>query len=353
MVPRSRRVRQVAARTRPRAAPCGFVYSSPVILYAVTLFGGLIVLVWSADLFVRGAAGTARALGMTPLLIGMLVVGFGTSAPEMLISAISAADGASGIALGNAWGSNIANIALILGVSALVRPVGVRSRVLRIELPLLSAATAIAALQILDGTIGRWDAGVLLLGIAAFVGWSIHRGRSGQPDSLAADVVADAPGEEMPLRSAVVSLVAGLLLLVASSRVLVWGAVGIATAAGVSDLVIGLTVIAVGTSLPELASSIAAARRGEDDIALGNVIGSNLFNTLAVVGLGAIIRPIAVEPVVLTRDLPVMAGLTLALFAVGIGHSGRPGRINRLEGATLLAVYAVYMVLVARSVMGA
>ncbi len=316
-------------------------------------------MIWSADRFVMGAAGTARVLGMSPLLIGMLVVGFGTSAPEMLISAISAAQGASGIALGNAWGSNIANIALILGISAVVHPVAVRSRILKIELPVLTAVTAVAAVQVLDGMIGRIDATILLVGIIGLVGWSVYESRSSRADLLATEIAAasltgsattpdtaPATGESV-LRSHILWLVVGLAVLVGSSRVLVWGAVGLATAAGISDLVIGLTVVAVGTSLPELASSVAAARRGEDDIAVGNVIGSNLFNTLAVVGIGAMIRPILVDPMVLSRDLPVMAGLTLLLFVLGIGWRGRPGRINRWEGALLLTMYGVYLTTIA------
>ncbi|MEX2442808.1 MAG: calcium/sodium antiporter [Alkalispirochaeta sp.] len=327
-----------------------------MIWFGVALIGGLGALIWSADRFVAGAAGTAGVLGMSPLLIGMLVVGFGTSAPEMLISAISAAQGASGIALGNAWGSNIANIALILGVSALLRPVAVRSRILKIELPVLTVVTAVAAVQILNGMIGRRDATILLAGLVGLVGWSIYASRSAAADTLAEEIGVTArtgaPAESGPtLTSHVVWLVVGLVVLIASSRVLVWGAVGLASTAGISDLVIGLTVVAVGTSLPELASSVAAARRGEDDIAVGNVIGSNLFNTLAVVGIGAMIRPIEVDPAVLTRDLPVMGGLTLLLFVVGIGWRGRPGRINRWEGALLLAIYLGYMVTIAATQM--
>jgi cation:H+ antiporter len=317
-----------------------------VILYAIALVGGLLVLVKSADWFVDGAASLARTLGMSPLLIGMLIVGFGTSVPEMLISGISAFDGASGIALGNAWGSNIANIAFILGVSALIQPVRVQPRVLRVELPTLTVVTVIAAIQILDGTIGRIDATILLALIIAIVGWSIHESRRNRADLIIPAAVdgrgVDAP-EPDPLPRSLTKLIGGLLLLVASSRTLVWGAVGIATQAGVSDLVIGLTIVALGTSLPELASSIAAARRGEDDIALGNVLGSNLFNTLAVVGIAGMIRPITVEPDVFVRDLPVMAGLTLLLFVFGIGRKGVGGRISRPDAVLLLAVYFGYM----------
>ena len=319
-----------------------------MLLFLTALFGGLIVLIWSADRFVAGAAATARLLGMSPLLIGMLVVGFGTSAPEMLISAISAANGASGIALGNAWGSNVANIALILGLSAVVHPIAVQSQVLRIEIPILTLVTATAAWQVFDGTVSRVDGLILVVAIVVLIGWSIFRSRR-VPQDLLGDQVSreltppETGGAGPSLRRGLLDLVGGLLLLTLSSRILVWGAVGVAQTAGISDLVIGLTIVALGTSLPELASAIAAARKGEDDIALGNVIGSNLFNTLAVVGIGALIRPIQVEPMVLSRDLPVMAGLTLLLFVVGVGWRGRPGRINRVEGAILIALYLLYM----------
>jgi cation:H+ antiporter len=339
----------------PRDSDGTSVYSPGVILYAIALVGGLLVLVKSADWFVDGAANLARTLGMSPLLIGMLIVGFGTSAPEMLISGISAFDGASGIALGNAWGSNIANIALILGVSALVQPVRVQTRVLRVELPTLTVITAIAALQILDGTIGRIDATILLVLIVSIIGWSIHESRRNRADPIIPAAVDDR-GDDAPepdsLPRSLTKLIGGLVLLVASSRTLVWGAVGIATQAGVSDLVIGLTIIALGTSLPELASSIAAARRGEDDIALGNVLGSNLFNTLAVVGIGAMIRPITVEPDVVVRDLPVVAGLTLLLFVFGVGRRGRPGLISRPDAILLLGIYFGYMGWIGYSLLG-
>ncbi|MBQ9578275.1 MAG: calcium/sodium antiporter, partial [Ottowia sp.] len=276
------------------------------------VIAGLVLLVWSADRFVDGSAGTARHFGMPPLLIGMVIVGFGTSAPEMVVSALAAWQGNAGIALGNAYGSNICNIALILGVTALISPIAVRSQVLRKELPLLAAVTALAAWQLADGMVSRADAAVLLVVFAVLVGWSIWQGVR-QGDDALADDVAQAPGA-IPLGRAVFWMLAGLVLLVASSRLLVWGAVEIARAFGVGDVIIGLTIVAVGTSLPELASSVIAARKGEHDIALGNVIGSNLFNTLAVVGIAGAIAPLPVEPAVLQRDAVVMAALTLALF---------------------------------------
>jgi cation:H+ antiporter len=315
----------------------------------LSIGAGLVLLVWSADRFVEGSASIARHLGMPPLLIGMVIVGFGTSAPEMVVSALAAAQGTPGIALGNAYGSNIANIGLILGVTALMRPIAVHSRVLRAELPILTAVTALAAWLCWNGTVTRLDALVLVAVFAGLLTWSLRQATRTKPDTLAHDVDRQLSGRTLPVRRAVVRLTVGLTLLLVSSRALVWGAVRIAHAFGVSDLLIGLTVVAVGTSLPELASSLMAARRGEHDLALGNVLGSNLFNTLAVVGLAGLIRPLPVAPEILSRDLPVLAALTISLFVIGFGLR-RPGRVNRIEGAVLLSgyvAYAAYLVITA------
>mgnify|MGYP000246035576 CR=1 FL=1 len=274
--------------------------------------------------------------------IGMVIVGFGTSAPEMVVSAISAFQGNPGIALGNAYGSNITNIALVLGITALISPITVHSQVLRKELPILTGITILAALQLIDGEISRLDAVVLLVVFALLMGWTIYQGMRKDDDPLAADVEQELAQKQVPLNSALLRLIGGLVLLVIASRVLVWGAVDIARSFGVSDMIIGLTIVAIGTSLPELASSILATRRGEHDIALGNVIGSNLFNTLAVVGIAGSIHPMAVGPDVLSRDVLVMAVLTLSLFILGYGFRQRAGRINRIEGALLLAAYVGY-----------
>jgi cation:H+ antiporter len=308
----------------------------------IAIIVGLALLVWSADLFVEGSASVARHFGMPPLLIGMVIVGFGTSAPEMVVSALAATNGNPGIALGNAYGSNITNIALVLGVTALIMPITVHSQVLRKELPILAIITALAAWQVSDGAITRTDAWVLLCTFFGFMGWTIWQGMRSKSDTLGLEIEHELEERSMPMRRAVIWLIAGLALLIASSRVLVWAAVEIAHAFGVSDLIIGLTVIAVGTSLPELASSIIATRKGEHDIALGNILGSNMFNTLAVVGIAGAISPMSVGPDVLTRDILVMAMLTFSLFIIGIGHSGRFGRINRLEGAGLLTCYVGY-----------
>lgn len=316
----------------------------------LAVLAGLALLVWSADRFVDGAASTARHLGMPSLLIGMVVVGFGTSAPEMVVSALASSQGKPGIALGNAYGSNICNIALILGVTALVSPVTVHSQVLRKELPLLTAVTALAAWQLVDGAISRTDAIVLLAVFASVMGWSIWQGMSKRPDALRNEMNQELTAHAMPLRLAVFWLVAGLALLIVSSRLLVWGAVAIAQGFGISDLVIGLTIVAVGTSLPELASSLIAARKGEHDIALGNILGSNLFNTLAVVGIAGVIQPMAPEPEVLSRDMLVMAALTVSLFVMGYGFRG-PGRIARPQGALLLACFTAYTLYLVSTVM--
>ncbi|MFL1455198.1 calcium/sodium antiporter [Marinobacter sp. GN3S48] len=312
-----------------------------MLIALLAIFAGLALLVWSADRFVEGAAITAGHFGMPPLLIGMVVVGFGTSAPEMVVSALAASQGNPGLALGNAYGSNITNIALILGITAVISPIAVHSQVMRKELPILILVTLLAAWQILDGSLSRLDAVGLLLTFAVLLAWSIWSGMKKPDDPLADEVSVELKAHAMPIRKAVFWLVAGLILLIISSRILVWGAVDLAMAFGVSDLIIGLTIVAVGTSLPELASSVIAARKGEHDLALGNILGSNLFNTLAVVGIAGMISPMPVADEVLVRDLPVMAGLTFALFVLGYGFRG-PGRINRLEGILLMACFIGY-----------
>ncbi len=313
-----------------------------MLMAILAVVGGLALLVWSADRFIDGAAATARFAGMPPLLIGMVIIGFGTSAPEMVVSAFASVQGNPNLALGNGYGSNIANIALILGITALLSPIAVHSQILRKELPVLMAFTLLAGYQLLDGHISRMEAIVLLVVFFIMMGWSIFQGMRQRGDALGTDVEHDMEGEpDMTLGQAITWLLVGLVLLVLSSRVLVWGAVDIASAMGVSDLVIGLTVVAIGTSLPELASSIIAVRKNEHDLALGNVIGSNMFNTLAVVGIAGVIHPMSVSPEALYRDWVLMAGLTASLFVLGYGIRGR-GRINRIEGGLLLAVFVGY-----------
>lgn len=322
-----------------------------MLLPVLAVIGGLILLVWSAERFVGGAAATSAKLGLSPLLIGMLVIGFGTSAPELTVSALAASQGNPGLALGNAYGSNIANIGLILGLVALISPLAVHSSVVRRELPVLGVATLASAVMMLGGVFGRWEGTLLLVGLAAFMAFSVISSmRTPQPaeeDALAGDAMAEVESQDMTLKQGILWTLVGLVLLVVSSRVLVWGAVDIAQALGVSDLIIGLTVVAVGTSLPELASALSALRRNEHDLVLGNVVGSNLFNTLGVVGIAALISPIDVDQEVLLRDWSLMAAMTILMAVFAMGWKGREGRINRLEGAALLAMfigYTTYMV---------
>ncbi|NLY41828.1 MAG: calcium/sodium antiporter [Desulfovibrionales bacterium] len=307
-------------------------------LAVLALVVALVLLVWSADRFVDGSAAMARYLGMSPLLIGMVIVGFGTSAPEMFVSALAALQNNPGIALGNAYGSNITNIALILGLTALLRPIVVHSQVVRTELPVLAGVTALAAWQMWNNAISRADALLMLLVFACIMVWTIWRGQRSAKDEL---VDLELCAQSMSLRTALLWIVCGLVLLVGSSRLLVWAAVTIAHGLGMSDLIIGLTVVAVGTSLPELASSLAAIRKNEHDIALGNVLGSNLFNTLVVVGIAGSIQPLTVGPEVFRRDIMVMSGLTLALFVFSYSSRGE-ARITRLNGLLLLAAYLAY-----------
>lgn len=305
------------------------------------VFTGLILLVWSADRFVEGAAATARHFGMPPLLIGMVIVGFGTSAPEMVVSALASLQGNPGIALGNAYGSNIANIGLIIGLTALVSPIAVHSQVLRKELPLLMLVTLAALLLMHDLRLSRFDGWIHLMVFAGLMGWSIRAGMRQRGDALGDETEEELERHPMPLNLALFWLAAALLMMIASSRLLVWGSVAIARQLGVSDLIIGLTIVAIGTSLPELASSIIAVRKNEHDIALGNVIGSNMFNTLAVVGIAGTIQPLDFDRSVFSRDILFMGLLTLTLFLFSYGFCG-PGRINRFEGALLLACYIGY-----------
>lgn len=316
-----------------------------MILAIIAVVIGLAVLVWSADKFVDGAVGVAEFCGMSTLLIGMVIVGFGTSAPELTVSAISASQGNPALALGNAYGSNIANIALILGATALISPILMQRSVIRGDLPILIAVSLLSIALVWDGSVVRWNGVLLLVVFALVMAYSIWRELKKARIETSNSVEEESAGKQTSLGKSIFWLVLGLALLVASSRALVWGAVEIARTLGVSDLLIGLTIVAIGTSLPELASSIAAARKGENDIALGNIIGSNLFNTLAVVGLAATISPMdEIEKAVTYRDMPLMTALTVALIVLGFRRKG-DGRLNRIAGAILLAVYIGYLAL--------
>ena len=314
-----------------------------MIFYLASIVFGFALLVWSADRFVDGAASTAKHLGMPSLLIGILIVGFGTSAPEMVVSAIAAYEGNPGLALGNAIGSNIVNIALILGITAIVAPIAVNSKIVKKEIPLLLLIVLFTGYLLLDNTLTLFEGVILLAGFFALVLWSVFAAFRSRGDSFEDQMDIELNEDIMSLKVGIMWLVFGLILLIASSRLLVWGAVGVANSFGVSDLIIGLTIVALGTSLPELAASVMAARKGEHDIAIGNVVGSNMFNLLAVIGIAVIIAPMNSIPLeVLQRDWLIMLLLTIALFAMAYGFRGRDGRINRVEGTILILCYAAY-----------
>lgn len=314
-----------------------------MILYLAAIIAGFAILVWSADKFVEGAASTAKHLGMPSLLIGILIVGFGTSAPEMVVSAIAAMEGNPALALGNALGSNIVNIALILGITAIVAPITVNSKIVKKEIPLLLLIVLASGYLLFDNTLTLGEGIVLISGFFTLIAWSIVSAFRGRGDTLEAEMDSELIEHEMSLKAGIIWLIIGLVLLIASSRLLVWGAVGVAHEFGVSDLIIGLTIVALGTSLPELAASVIAARKGEHDIAIGNVVGSNMFNILAVIGIATIIAPMNGIPVeVLNRDWIVMFVLTIALLVMAYGFRNKEGKITRFEGMILVVCYIAY-----------
>ena len=309
---------------------------------------GFALLVWGADRFVHGSAATACNLGVSTLVIGLTIVGFGTSAPELLVSAMAAMSNNSGLAVGNAIGSNITNVGLVIGVTAIINPLVVNSSTLRREFPLLFAVMLLTLALLLDHRLSRVDGFILLSGLVFLVIWLIRLGLSGKrPEPMTKEFDQEIPKMRLPV--ALLWTAIGFVILLVSSRILVYGAVNIAHMLGVSDLVIGLTIVAIGTSLPELAASVMSALKNEPDIALGNVIGSNMFNLLGVLGIPGVISPISIGPEVLTRDYSFMIGLTLAMFFFAYGFK-KPGQINRLEGGILLGIYAAYMVVLYFSV---
>jgi len=311
----------------------------------LAIAGGFVLLTWSADRFVVGASALAYNLNISPLIIGLTIVSLGTSAPEILVSGVASLQGNSGLAIGNALGSNITNIALILGITALIMPLNVHSSIVRRELPVLLGVMLLALMLLLDGSLGRLDGIILLTGIPFMLAWMAHIGmkEKSSHDPMSEEFADEVPTDMTMAKAGFWTLV-GALCLIASSKILVWGAVSIAQAIGVSDLVIGLTIVALGTSLPELAASVMSVLKNEHDIAIGNVIGSNIFNLLAVLGLPGLLNPGPVDAGVLTRDYPVMIGLTVALFVMAYGFRG-PGRLNRIEGALLITAFGAYQTL--------
>ncbi len=312
-------------------------------IFAVVI--SLAVLAISADKFVDGASGVAFSFGMSPLLIGLTVVSFGTSAPEILIAIMSATGDNAGIAIGNAIGSNVANIALILGIASIIIPLPVASSVLKREFPLLLAAVLFSSALLADLHLSVMDGIAMIVTLCLCLCWLIYQGKTGQGDIIA-DEYEETIDQGATFRSAMIMTVVALLALLVSSRILVWGAVEIARAMHVSELMIGLSIVAVGTSLPELAATIACIIRKEYDLAIGNVVGSNLFNALAVLGVVAVLSPTDIDVMVRNRDLLVQFALTVALVVFCIGLNGRQGRINRFEGLAFVAAFAGYQWLI-------
>ena len=312
---------------------------------------GLLLLVWGADRFVGGASGLARSLGVSTLVIGLTVVSLGTSAPELLVNITAQMEGVPAMAFGNVVGSNIANIGLVMGISALVLPLSVHSQVLRREYPVLLGMTVLLGALVMDGQLDLYDGALLTLALVAYTTWTLKAARSAEHDPFVEEAVAEIP-EAMPTWKSALWLLVGLAALVLGSRALVSGAADIAGLMGVSDLVIGLTVVAFGTSLPELAASLAAVAKKEDDLVVGNVVGSCLLNILVVLGLPALFGTIPAGSEALWRDLPVLLVLTLVLGPLFL--NGRRGhyRVSRTEGGVLVAAYAGYVGWVVASTLG-
>jgi len=310
----------------------------PILTVAVALWA----LFLSSDRFIVGVSDVARRFRISPVLIGMVVIGFGTSVPELMVSTLSALRKAPELAIGNALGSNITNIGFILGLTALICPIRFYSSILRKELPLLTGVTLVLAGLYWNGQSSQTDGVLLLIVFLLSLALIIWLSLRNPDDDLVELAVLQTVDEAPALWISWINLLGGLVVLIVSSQALVWGAVEIARELRVSELVIGLAILAPGTSLPELASSIAAARNREPALIIGNILGSNLINTLAVTGTASVIHPFKIDPDMMHRDVPMMTALTLSLFAVGWGFRG-PGRINRFEGLLLLIAYLIYM----------
>ncbi|WP_409424547.1 calcium/sodium antiporter [Pseudoalteromonas sp. RW-H-Ap-1] len=308
----------------------------------VILILGFAALVWSADRFVYGAAALAKNFGVPTLIVGLTVVAMGSSAPEMMVSASAALANKTDTAVGNAVGSNITNILLVLGITALLRPLSVSSSTLRREIPLVLLVSIATWYVFSDNYFSFFEGAALLFGFITFIGGLIFvslRAKN-QDDPFVSEACDEVP-DNVPTKKAVLWLVVGMILLPVSSHFLVGSAVDIAKYFGLSDLVIGLTIIAIGTSLPELAASIAGVLKNEDDLALGNIVGSNIFNILAVLPLAGLINPSVIDASVANRDVIIMIGATLALIAMSLNFRGSQ-RINRVEGGLLIVAFMIY-----------
>lgn len=316
----------------------------------VEVVAGLALLIWGANRFVLGASATARNLGISSLLIGLTIVAFATSAPEVLVSVFAGLRGESDLAVGNAIGSNIANIGLVLGVVALIRPIELKSTTLAREMPALLAVSLLTVSLFFDTYLSRADGFLLLASLVVVTFWLTRLSmRSAAQDPMRVEFEAEIPAD-MRMPTAITWLIVGLASLLYGAQLLVDGSVAIARAFGISEVVIGITLVAIGTSLPEFAVTVVSALRREYDIAIGNIVGSNIFNLLAVIGVAAVIEPASLHPSVLSLHIFVMVAFTLALFAITYETRGK-GRIKRIEGVVLVTSYVAYIAyVVAQSV---
>ncbi len=318
---------------------------SSLILPSIVLLIGLVLLVWSSDIFIDGAASTAVHMNISPLIIGVVVLGFGTSAPEILVAILASVDNSPSLAIGNVVGSNIANIGLVLGVTAMVSPIVIKSSLLKREFPMLLAISLIGILLMLDKDLDITDGFILLTLLLIVMTWMIRANKNVSPsDPLAQETLEEL--EDMPKLSTGKSwfyLLAGLVVLMISAKMMVWGAVEVAMFFKVPEMIIGLTIVAIGTSLPELAAAITAARKGEADLMIGNILGSNLFNLLAVMSMPALLAPSVIENTTLLLDYPIMLALTLAMLLVALPRKGK-AVITKVEGFILLMSFIAYMV---------
>ncbi|BBP43211.1 calcium/sodium antiporter [Thiosulfativibrio zosterae] len=318
-----------------------------LILPTLGLIIGLVLLVWSSDIFIDGAASTSLHLKISPLIIGVVVLGFGTSLPEVIVSVLASVEGNPGLAIGNVIGSNIANIGLVLGITAIIAPIAIKSSLLKREFPVLLGVSLIGLILLLDKDLDVTDGFILLAMFFAVMIWMIKINKNIDPkDPLAEETlheIEDLP--KMSLNKALVLLGIGLAILIGSAKLMVWGAVEIAHFFEVPDMIIGLTIVAVGTSLPELAAAISAARKNEADLMIGNILGSNLFNLLAVMAMPALIAPSIIEANTLLIDYPIMLTLTLLMLLVALPRKGN-AMITKLEGFLLLGSFIAYLVLI-------
>ena len=310
-----------------------------ILLPIIALLAGFALLIWSADEFTENGAKIANIFKVSPLIIGLLIFGFGTSAPEMLVSGLAALDGNTGLSIGNAVGSNIFNIALVLGVSAIISPIEVRGDILKKEWVFLMIATLIAGLLLWDLRLDAIDGLVLITLLVLFLTYTFKMSKNNQNHEF--DEFEQTIDKSQTTKTWAMLLI-GLIVLISSAKLVVWGGVEVAQAFGVSDLIIGLTVVALGTSLPELAVSIASVLKKQFEMVVGNVIGSNLFNTIAVLAIPGLIHPSDVALEVIERDYPIMLLLTVLLFIVSYKFS-KKHIINRFEGFALVSVFSFYM----------